>query len=80
MVNQQQVQTINNWFQQHGVSANLPCPACNGTTWTPTDIISTGLSPQRGAVQMGNAGPRMLRRVCNNCAFVMLFDANAIGI
>jgi hypothetical protein len=78
--NQQQAQTIAQWAQKHHINANQPCPACTSTQWAFVDIISVGLSQQPGVLDMGQAGPRMLRRLCSTCGFVMMFDADAVGV
>jgi hypothetical protein len=78
--NHLQAQIIQQWTQQHHIDPNQPCPVCTGTQWAFTDIVTVGLSPQPGVVEMGHAGPRMLRRLCTACTYHMLFDADAVGV
>ncbi len=66
---------LNNWMKSH--SSHSSCPLCDGTKWSPGDIISSPIFT-KGGVAIGGPSVLMVQLVCKSCAYVMLLAAGPV--
>ena len=73
---QQQARVVR-WLSDKGVRGE--CPACGARgKWLPGNLIG---APEisRSGMRIGDNMPTMVQVICENCAYVMLFDGGPLG-
>jgi len=73
-----QQQQLTDWMALKGVRAQ--CPACGLDAGRVTGDIVAGLRVKPGGLHIGEPVTPLVELVCANCAHVMLFAAEPIGL
>jgi hypothetical protein len=77
-LNEKQRTRFQSWIDKHDI--NPKCPACGkNDMWAPGEVIASPMLDQDSFRVEGKSIP-MVQLVCNNCASVLLFAANPIGL
>lgn len=80
-MNDSDMSRIREWLQRTGRSRAFACPWCGGNNWQPVNelVFPVGIDGQTGRINH-LAGVPMAAVACNECSYVMLFSAKAIGV
>jgi hypothetical protein len=75
-LNQLQQQTLKDWMRSKAI---LQCPACGGDTWRFTEAAYVRALLEAGEADL-TEGRGVVKLSCDNCGYMMLFDAERVGI
>lgn len=75
-LNPQQRQILERWMRSKAI---VGCPACGDGNWRFAEAIYLRALLEEGDTDLTEAGG-VIKLSCGNCGYVMLFDAEALGI
>lgn len=72
---------IREWLQRTGRNRAFACPWCGGNNWQPSNELAFAVAVDSQTGRINHlAGVPMVAVACNECSYIMLFSAKAIGI
>ena len=75
-LNFQQHQILERWMRSKAI---VQCPACGADKWRFAEAVYIRALLEEGDADLTEAGG-VVKLSCGNCAYVMLFDAEMLGI
>ncbi len=75
-LNQLQQQTLKDWMRSKAI---IQCPACAEDRWRFAEASYLRALLEAGEADLGE-DKGVVKIVCDNCGYVMLFDAETVGI
>ncbi len=72
-----QMEKLQRWMEDKGVAQ--PCPACGNVGWVTEEMLAV---PVRALTGLSESTPQipMVESTCDNCGFMRLFSAVAMGL
>ncbi|MGC1273135.1 MAG: hypothetical protein WBC44_05470 [Planctomycetaceae bacterium] len=68
---------MNEWAQRHGIGHD--CPACGAQRWQTGEIIAAPVAPSPEHA-LPERRTRMVQVFCGACGYLLLFDADTVGV
>ena len=75
-LNQLQQQTLKDWMRSKAI---VQCPACGGDRWRFAEAAYVRALLEAGEADL-TEGRGVVKLSCDNCGYMMLFDAERVGI
>jgi predicted nucleic-acid-binding Zn-ribbon protein len=75
-LNPEQSQILEKWMHSKAI---VQCPACGDNSWRFADASYVRALLEEGEPDL-TEGAGVVRVTCGNCGYVMLFDAETLGI
>jgi len=75
-LNPEQSQILERWMHSKAI---VQCPACGDNSWQFTEASYVRALLEAGEPDLTEGGG-VVRVTCGNCGYVMLFDAEMLGI
>ncbi len=75
-LNQLQQQTLKDWMRSKAI---LQCPACGSDRWRFAEAAYVRALLEAGEADL-TEGRGVVKLSCDNCGYMMLFDAERVGI
>jgi len=72
----QDLQAVKDHLTKHAPDS---CSICGGTSWTDQPDLGAVVTQHDGGVNMLNT-LQVLQLVCDNCGYVVMFDAEKVGV
>lgn len=80
-LSERDIRKILDWLQQKGRGRAFACPWCASNNWAPSNELAFPVTIDSQTTRVNYLeGIPMVAVVCNECSYIMLFNAAKIGV